>query len=106
MITRLLLTLGTAAPSPSASAPPDPFNPDVTIFPDPPGWLFPAVMVVFGIGLSVVVVMLVMWSMARKKAAALGPAPRKDWVDLNEVDAEARTHIRRAKTRDKDDGTS
>jgi hypothetical protein len=96
----ILAALIAPAPSPSASASIDPFNLDPAKFPPPPAWLLPAVIVITALAAAALAVMLVMWAMAKRKAAALGPERRSDWIDLKEVDAEARRHPRRAKPSD------
>lgn len=76
-----------ATPSPEPSYSNDPFAPDVTIWPEAPGWLFPAVMVGVVIVVTVVVVLLVMWRRAvvfeKQQRAAQGPT---EWVDLSKLD--------------------
>ena len=76
---------GATAPSPNAS--PDPFNPDYTIRPEAPAWLFPAVMIAAAVLLVVVIVLLVMWRKsviyAREEKAAKGPT---QWIDLSKLD--------------------
>jgi hypothetical protein len=83
---------GASLPSPSPTATePDPFNPDVTIWPDAPGWLFPTVMVFTGLVVAAVVVLLVMWrksvSVQRAEREAKGPT---QWVDLSKLDKKGR----------------
>ena len=77
------------APSPNPS--PDPFNPDLTIWPEAPGWLFPTVMVFAAIVVVAVIVLLVMWRKsviyARQEKAAKGPT---DWIDLSKLDKKGR----------------
>jgi len=80
-----------AAPAPSPAASLDPFAPDPTIWPDAPGWLFPAVMTVFVIVAIAAVVLLYMWRRAlryeREERAAKGPT---EWVDLSKLDRKGR----------------
>ena len=55
------MTLGGAtvlSPPPTPTTEPDPFNPDVTIWPEAPDWLFPTVMVFTGLIIAAVVVLL------------------------------------------------
>lgn len=70
---------------------PDPFAPDVSIWPEAPSWLFPTTMVVLGVLLVVVVVMLGMWAKAvriqRAERAARAP---QEWVDLSKLDKKGR----------------
>ena len=74
-------------PSPEPSYSNDPFNPDVTIWPEAPGWLFPTVMVALVIVIGVVVTLLVMWRKSvvyeKQQRAAKGPT---EWVDLSKLD--------------------
>jgi hypothetical protein len=73
-------------PVPSYDPSPDPFAPDPTIFPPPPPWLFPAVMVLLAIGVLVVLILLYAWyksiQVAKVEREAL---PKKDWVDLSQL---------------------
>jgi hypothetical protein len=82
---------GASLPVPSPTTEPDPFNPDVTIWPDAPGWLFPTVMVFTGLVVAAVVVLLVMWrksvSVQRAEREAKGPT---QWVDLSKLDKKGR----------------
>lgn len=76
---------------PSPTAEPDPFNPDVSIWPPPPPWLFPTVMALLAIVAVVVIVLLAMWvravRVARAERAARAP---KEWVDLSKLDRKGR----------------
>lgn len=77
------------APSPTTE--PDPFNPDVSIWPPPPPWLFPTVMVLLVIASIVVVVLLAMWFKAARVARAERAARQpKEWVDLSKLDKKGR----------------
>jgi len=84
--------LGTVIdPSPLPSYSNDPFNPDVTIWPEAPGWLFPAVMIAAGVCAAVIVALIVMWRRAvvvqRHEREAKGPT---QWVDLSKLDKKGR----------------
>jgi hypothetical protein len=78
---------GAAAPEPSPSYSNDPFAPDVSIWPEAPSWLFPAVMTLLGIAGMVMVVLLYMWfksvQMSKAEREAL---PKQEWVDLSKLD--------------------
>jgi hypothetical protein len=78
---------GVVSPSPSPAYSNDPFNPDVTIWPEAPDWLFPAVMIALAISVAVVVTLIVLWRKAvveqRKEREAQGPT---QWVDLSKLD--------------------
>lgn len=78
-------------PSPSPTVSNDPFNPDVTIWPEAPGWLFPTVMVALVIVIAVVIALLVMWRKSvvfeKRQREAKGPT---EWVDLSKLDKKGR----------------
>lgn len=78
---------GSVSPSPEPSYSNDPFNPDVTIWPPAPDWLFPTVMIALAIVAIVVIALVVMWRksvvVARQEKAAKGPT---QWVDLSKLD--------------------
>ena len=89
-----MLLGGIVSPSPTGPTPSpsnDPFNPDVTIFPPAPGWLFPTVMVFTGIIIAAVVVLMVMWrksvTVQRAEREAKGPT---EWIDLSKLDKKGR----------------
>lgn len=75
------------APSPSPVGSLDPFAPDPTVWPEAPGWLFPAVMTAFAIVAIAALVLLYMWLRSvryeREAKAAKGPT---QWVDLSKLD--------------------
>jgi hypothetical protein len=79
------------SPPPTPTTEPDPFNPDVTIWPDAPDWLFPTVMVFTGIIIAAVVVLMVMWrksvTVQRAEREAKGPT---EWIDLSKLDKKGR----------------
>jgi hypothetical protein len=78
---------GALSPSPSPVYSDDPFNPDVTIWPEAPSWLFPTVMIATAVVVAAVVVLIVMWRKSvvytRKEQAAKGPT---EWIDLSKLD--------------------
>lgn len=82
---------GSVSPSPSPSYSNDPFNPDVTIWPEAPDWLFPTVMVATGVVVAIVIVLIVMWrksvTVQRAEREAKGPT---QWVDLSKLDKKGR----------------
>ncbi|MGC4174229.1 hypothetical protein [Demequina sp.] len=82
---------GSVSPSPSPTYSNDPFNPDVTIWPEAPDWLFPAVMIATGVVVAVVIVLIVMWRKSviaeRQAKEAKGPT---EWVDLSKLDKKGR----------------
>jgi len=79
------------SPSPEPVYSNDPFNPDVTIWPEAPDWLFPAVMIMLGVVALVVITLVIMWrrSVLYERAAkgALGPSV---WFDLSQLDKKGR----------------
>jgi hypothetical protein len=88
------MTLGGAtvlSPPPTPTTEPDPFNPDVTIWPEAPDWLFPTVMVFTGLIIAAVVVLLVMWrkSVTVQRAEREAKGPTK-WIDLSKLDKKGR----------------
>jgi hypothetical protein len=82
---------GVSSPTPEPSYSNDPFNPDVTIWPEAPGWLFPAVMTAFVIVALVVLILIIMWRRSvvyeRREREAKGPT---QWVDLSKLDRKGR----------------
>ena len=76
---------------PSSTAEPDPFNPDVSIWPPPPPWLFPTTMTLLGIAAAVVIVLVIMWvrasAISRNEAAARAP---KEWIDISDLGSKGR----------------
>jgi hypothetical protein len=78
---------GAVAPTPEPTYSNDPFNPDVSIWPEAPGWLFPAVMVALVVACLVVVTLIVMWrrSVVIERRAREAKGPTK-WVDLTKLD--------------------
>ena len=79
------------SPPPTPTTEPDPFNPDVTIWPEAPDWLFPTVMVFTGLIIAAVVVLLVMWrkSVTVQRAEREAKGPTK-WIDLSKLDKKGR----------------
>ena len=79
------------SPTPEPSYSNDPFNPDVSIWPEAPSWLFPAVMVGLVIICIAVIVLLAMWrkslAMEKQEREAKGPT---DWIDLSKLDKKGR----------------
>jgi hypothetical protein len=77
---KTLAGLGAAAVL-AASPSPDPPNPDTSIFPPSPVWLFPTVMALFAVSLSVAAILLIRWNRARRKSADLMQKEREDARD-------------------------
>ena len=73
-------------PTPQPSGSLDPFYLDPTGWPEPPGWLFPAIMTLLAVVGMVVVVLLFMWrrSVALDRAEREARAPQ-EWVDLSKL---------------------
>lgn len=82
---------GAIEPSPEPVYSNDPFNPDVSIWPEAPSWLFPAVMIMLVVVALVVIALLIMWRRSvmyeREAKAAKGPT---QWVDLSKLDKKGR----------------
>jgi len=74
-------------PTPEPSYSNDPFNPDVTIWPEAPGWLFPTIMVALVVMAVIVITLVVMWRrsvvITNREREAKGPT---QWVDLSKLD--------------------
>ena len=78
-------------PSVVESTEPDPFAPDVTIWPEPPEWLFPAIMVLVALTVITVVVLAVLWiKSVRVQRAEAASKPKTEWVDLSKLDKKGR----------------
>jgi len=82
---------GETSPSPEPVYSNDPFNPDVTIWPEAPSWLFPAVMIMLVVVGLVVITLIIMWRRSvmyeREAKAAKGPT---EWIDLSKLDKKGR----------------
>ena len=74
-----------------ASVEPDPFAPDVTIWPEPPEWLFPSIMVLVVVTAIAIVVLGVLWiKSVRVQRAEAASKPKTEWVDLSKLDKKGR----------------
>ena len=70
---------------------PDPFAPDVTIWPEPPEWLFPSIMVLVVLTAIAMVVLAVLWiKSVRVQRQEAAEKPKTDWVDLSKLDKKGR----------------
>src|SRR6187402_1922 len=74
-----------------ATVEPDPFAPDVTIWPEPPEWLFPSIMVLVVVTVIAMIVLAVLWiKSVRVQRAEAAQKPKTEWVDLSKLDKKGR----------------
>ena len=70
---------------------PDPFAPDPSLWPEPPPWLFPAVMIGTGILVLIVLVLISMWWRSiQVMKAEQAVKPETQWVDLSQLNRRGR----------------
>jgi hypothetical protein len=83
------ISTGLVTPAPTTE--PDPFAPDVSMWPEAPPWLFPTTMVILAVLAVVVVVMLGLWIKAVRVQRAERAARQPEvWVDLSKLDKKGR----------------
>ena len=74
-----------------ATVEPDPFAPDVTMWPEPPDWLFPAIIVLVVVTAITITVLAVLWiKSVRVQRAEAAQRPKTEWVDLSKLDKKGR----------------
>ena len=85
------VALAGVGPTVPPTGDPDPFAPDVSIWPEAPSWLFPTTMVILAVLTVVVAVLLGLWikSVRIQKAERAAREP-EIWVDLSRLDKKGR----------------